>query len=82
MLSRDICRSCLIAKYGYQPSPSLSLDDASHWYCVILKVMTSFNDVPPLGCLRMLEHAVAESVNIDTTGGADVDNRRGRVDKL
>jgi hypothetical protein len=77
MLSKAICNRCLnacLCSGPVFPPPEGGLADRIFWSCTVNIKKGSYRFVvqsedPPAGCERMLEQAVVNSVNIDTSGG-------------
>ena len=66
MLNKSICHICRCERWGNFP-----VYLAHFWACPAIQGNVNAKDSPPAKCYKLFEHAVAESVNIDKTGGVD-----------
>jgi hypothetical protein len=81
MYNIEICRRCIeYVRQNRQSTKDRTPCNLNNYdeYHVRWNSDNEFTDFPRPGCDKLFEHAV--SVNIDTSRGADVDNRRERVD--
>jgi hypothetical protein len=68
MLSRDVCGRCRVNWWGESGLAPIYMNT---WACAHKEVYLCRMEqtVPPKECPHILEHAVAETVNIDTKIG-------------
>lgn len=72
MLSPEVCKSC-VGNAGYYSDTGIKSRDrwiCKHDDCLEIRFLTRDSKIPKV-CRKRFEQCVAQSVNIDTTGGDD-----------